>query len=114
MAELTPEIVDLVVAACQAGATHAAQAIGRCWARMSAFRSARPRRFGLMLCPAEWRGPGLAVVLKIGTAAMILVIPESGGLVPAWCRPARRDRPEQTGHAGSRVGRDARAGEPFG
>ena len=44
--------------------------------------------------PADWRGPGLAVVLKIGTAAMLLAIPESGGLVPGWCA-----QPDATGQS---------------
>ena len=85
MAELTPEIVDVVVAACRAGATDAAQALGRALGEEIRLSVGSPGTLRLDAMPADWRGPGLAVVLKIGTAAMLLAIPESGGLVPGWC-----------------------------
>ena len=94
MAELTAEIVDVVVAACQAGAADAAQAIGRALGEDVRLSVGSPETLRLDAMPPQWRGPGLAVVLKIGTGAMILVIPESGGVVPAWCA-----QPDATGQS---------------
>jgi len=85
MAELTAEIVDVVAAACQAGAAEAAQALGRALGGEIRLSLGPPGTLRLDAMPSEWVGPGLAVVLKIGAAAMILAIPESGGLVPPWC-----------------------------
>ena len=85
MAELTAEIVDVVAAACQAGAAEAAKALGRALGEEIHLSLGSPGTLRFDAMPADWRGPGLAVLLKIGTAAMILAIPESGGLVPAWC-----------------------------
>ena len=97
MADLTAEIVDLVAASCQAGAAEAAQALGRALGGEIRLSVGPHGTLRLDAMPAAWQGPGLAVVLKIGTAAMILAIPESGGLVPAWCAspmpPARADWP---------------------
>jgi flagellar motor switch protein FliN/FliY len=35
--------------------------------------------------PDELQGPGLAVVLQQGDEAALVLLPESSGLVPAWC-----------------------------
>jgi len=44
--------------------------------------------------PEELSGPGLAVVLTIGGSGAVLVLPESSGLVPAWCA-----QPDPTGES---------------
>jgi flagellar motor switch/type III secretory pathway protein FliN len=94
MPELTPQIVDQVVAACRAGAAEAADAIHRNLGASVALRLGQPGAFQTNALPGDLAGPGLVVVLKVGPKGMLLAFPESTGLVPAWC-----GEPDATGRS---------------
>lgn len=85
MADLTPEIVDDVVAACKSAAAEIGEAFGRALDARIAASVAGHRTFDSSVLPVEFSGPGLAVVLTVGSAGAIVLLPEKGGLVPAWC-----------------------------
>ena len=85
MPELTPEIVDDVVAACKEGAEEAAQAWGRALDVEISVCIGEPGTLEVDNLPDELSGPGLAVVLTIGGSGAMVALPESSGLVPDWC-----------------------------
>ena len=85
MADLTPEIIDDVLAACNAAAAEIGEAFGRALDARIAASVAGHRTFTSTALPEEFSGPGLAVVLTVGSAGAIVLLPEKGGLVPAWC-----------------------------
>jgi flagellar motor switch/type III secretory pathway protein FliN len=84
VSELTPHIVDLVIAACQAGAAEAAGAIGRVLDAEPTLAVGEPSTYSADAPPAELAGPGLATLLTFGDAAFAAILPESSGLLPAW------------------------------
>lgn len=84
MAELTPEIVDQVLAACRAGAEEAAEAFGRTLDAQIAVSVGESGTVDLGALAEELSGPGLAVVLTVGGAGALILLPESSGLVPEW------------------------------
>lgn len=94
MAELTPEIVDAVLAACTEGAEEAAEAFGRALDVQIAVSVGQPGAVEMEKLPEGLEGPGLAVVLTVGTAGALVLLPESTGLVPPWCRD-----PDPTGQS---------------
>ena len=94
MPELTPEIIDGVVAACKAGADEAGEALSRTLDATISVAVGRPGSVDIDSLPDELSGPGLAVVLVIGGSGAILVLPESSGLVPEWCA-----QPDATGES---------------
>ena len=93
MPELTPNIVDAVVAACQAAPL-----------RQASLQPVLDSQIGVSVgqhgvleaaaLPEEFTGPGLVVLFKIGMTGAVLVLPESSGLVPAWCA-----EPDATGQS---------------
>ncbi|MBN2475459.1 MAG: FliM/FliN family flagellar motor switch protein [Pirellulales bacterium] len=85
MADLTPEIVDDVVAACTAGAGEAGEAFSRALDAEISVSVGNPGTLDLDNLPEGFSGPGLAVVLMAGGSGALLLLPESAGLVPAWC-----------------------------
>jgi len=87
MSELTPEIADEVVAACQAGADEAAGALGRSLDgefTVTAGDSGSSASYNADSMPEGFDGPGLAVLLKFGEAGFAALLPESSGLLPDW------------------------------
>jgi len=94
VADLTPEIVDEVVAACKAGAEETAAAFGRTFDAEIAVSVGKPDSFDAQQLPEELSGPGLAVVLTIGGAGAVLVLAESSDFVPEWCA-----NPDPTGES---------------
>ncbi len=85
MAELTPEIVAQVIEACKAGAGEAAEALSRALDAKVTLSVGEPGSVEVDALPEELSEAGLAVVLTVGEAAAVLLLPESSGLVPDWC-----------------------------
>ena len=84
MLNLTPESIAEVLAACQSGAAKAAQAFSRTFGASIQLEVGEAANFQ----PAsldEAQGPGLIVVLMVGASAALILLPESSGLLPAWC-----------------------------
>ena len=85
MADLTPEIVDDVVAACKEGAKEAAEAFGRSLDAEISLSVGQPGSLEVDSLPDELTAPGLAVVLTVGGSGAGVALPESSGLLPDWC-----------------------------
>ncbi len=85
MADLTPEIIDDVLAACRAGAEEAAEAFGRALDAKIAVTVGEPAKVDLSALPDDLSGPGLAVILTVGGVGALVLLPEASGLVPSWC-----------------------------
>ena len=85
MVELTPEIVDQIVAACKSGAGEAGEALGRALDGEISLSVGSPATVDPDALPDDLSGPGLVVVLNVGTVAAAFVLPQSTGMVPEWC-----------------------------
>ena len=85
MPDLTPEIVDAVLAACSEGAEEAAEAFGRTLDAEITVSVGQGGTLKMEKLPDGLEGPGLAVVLMVGSAGALVLLPESSGLVPEWC-----------------------------
>lgn len=86
MAEFSPEIVEEVVAACQASLGEAAEAIGRALDLTDAkLAVGEPATLAAAELPATFNNPGLAVVLTVETAAAVFFVPQVSGITPYWC-----------------------------
>ena len=84
MPELSPNIVSEVLVACQAGAAEAAEAISRTFDAQFKLSVGEPGTLTANALPAELNAPGLAMVLSLGSKALVLVVPEGTELLPAW------------------------------
>ena len=89
MAELTPEIASEVVAACQAGAGEAAEALSRALDQTIEVTPGESAALDPEQRVAELAEPGLAIVMTFGDVGAVAVLSESSGLVPDWCVPNR-------------------------
>ncbi len=94
MPDLTPEIVDDVLSACKEGADEAAEAFGRALDAKMSLSVGEHATIDLAALPEGLDGPGLAIVLTIGDHGVLVALPESDGLVPAWC-----ESPDPTGES---------------
>jgi flagellar motor switch protein FliN len=83
MAQLTPAIALEIVAACQAGAVEAAQVLSRTFDLSLELAVGEPSSYEPG-SPDEPKGSGLVIILQVESAAALLLIPESSGLLPAW------------------------------
>ncbi len=84
MADFTPQIAPEVLAACAAGAGEASAALARTFDAPITLAVGASGALDVAAPPPEWNGPGLAVVLNVGTAGALLLLPESSGLLPEW------------------------------
>lgn len=84
MSEFSPEIVDSVVAACQAGAEEAASALSRALDGEFSVAVGVSGTYKTESTPDGFDGSGLAVLLKIGDSGAAVILPESSGLLPEW------------------------------
>jgi len=84
MPELSPSIVSEVLAACQANASEAAAALSRTLDAELKLTVGEPGVLSANALPEELNAPGLAVVLSVGSGAVVLAIPESTGFLPDW------------------------------
>jgi len=84
LSELTPEIADQVLTACE---TNLAEIAGAFTRALDAEFSATLGESSLLKlgeAAAEFDGPGLAVVVSIGEVGAMILLPESTGLLPSW------------------------------
>ena len=94
MAELGPELSSEIVAACQAGAAEAGEAFSRTLDATVSVSVGEPGSLQLDSPPEGFDGPGLIIVLEIGSQAVVVVLPETGGLLPDWYA-----KPDPTGES---------------
>jgi flagellar motor switch protein FliN len=81
---LTPQIADQVLTACQGGAEEASQALSRALDVTIELTPGEVLEVTLAELPAACAGPGLVVVLNLGSVAAVMMIPEATQLLPAW------------------------------
>ncbi|HUT94909.1 MAG TPA: FliM/FliN family flagellar motor switch protein [Thermoguttaceae bacterium] len=84
MAELSLDIVSEVVESCKAGAEEAAVALGRGLDTEVRLSVGEPGSIDVQSLPEGFTGPGLAVVLTVGSTGALVLVPESSGLLPPW------------------------------
>ncbi len=84
MPELSPNIVDQMLASCQAGAAEAAAALSRAFDAQFKITVGDPGNISPAGLPKELNAPGLALVFSIGDSGVAFVLPESTGLLPEW------------------------------
>lgn len=82
MSELTAEIVDQVIAACQANAGEAASTIARTFGGDFTLTPAEAGTYSSGAIPAE---PGLAILFTFGDVGCVAILKESTGFLPEWC-----------------------------
>jgi flagellar motor switch/type III secretory pathway protein FliN len=85
MATFDREIIESVHAACQAGKAEATEALRRAFGGEMELEIGEAAGFAPDGFPPECRGPGLVLVLRVGTEAALLVLAESSPVLPAWC-----------------------------
>jgi len=85
MAELTPQIVADVAAACKSGADEAAGALSRALDAQLTLSVGEPGKVDMQALPEGFADAGLVVVMTVGRSAALLLLTESSGLVPSWC-----------------------------
>jgi flagellar motor switch protein FliN/FliY len=84
MSSLSPDIIDSVVAACQAGAAEAADAFGRCLGAAYSLADVVPGAYSATDPDAGFDGPGLVVLLSCGAESLAICLPESSDMLPPW------------------------------
>ncbi len=94
MSELSASVVTEVVEACRKGAAEAAAAFARTLDVQVTPTVGEPSTLSSESLSTIVEGPGLAIVFTCGKAAALLLIPESTGCVPPWCR-----EPDATGQS---------------
>lgn len=94
MAEFSAEIVESVWAACQAGAGEIGSALSRTLDTTLQIEPGEQAKCGPSRLPDGVNGSALLIVMQVGDQAAVVVLPESTGLVPAWCA-----NPDPTGHS---------------
>jgi flagellar motor switch protein FliN/FliY len=95
MAELTPEIVGEVIAACRTGADEIVASLTRALDdQFMGVTIGEATTYDAQLTPEGFRGAGLAIVLQIGQVGAVALLPESSGLLPNWYAD-----PDPTGHS---------------
>jgi flagellar motor switch/type III secretory pathway protein FliN len=82
MSDLSAAIVADVVAACRNGLGETVEALGR--ALDAKFTAEVGEATPLDVKAADLTGPALAVLMSVGGASAIGLLPEAGGLLPAW------------------------------
>lgn len=82
MPELTSIQAPEILAACQTGKADAADRLGR--ALEGQFQLEPGECQACDVTAAEYAGPGLAVLLTLGTTAAVVLLPESSGMLPGW------------------------------
>ena len=85
MADLTLEILDEVLAACNSGAEEAAGALSRTLDAQITLSVGEAETLKLDTLPEDLSGPGLAILFMLGSSGAALVLPESSSFVPSWC-----------------------------
>jgi flagellar motor switch protein FliN/FliY len=94
MSGLSPTPLDAVVAACQAGAVEAAEALGRSLDGAFTLGTVVPGHYPANEPPIDLDEPGLILLLTFAGEGLAICLPESSGMLPAWC--ATPDATEQS------------------
>jgi len=81
MSDLGSQHLAEILAACQAGAGEASQALSRALDATIELTVGESGPWDA----THAEGPGLVVMWRIGTSAAVAILAESSGLVPAWC-----------------------------
>jgi len=84
MAQLTPELLADVLALCEAAASEIAAALGRALDTSLQVKVHRSGTLDIASLPDGFEGPGLVVVLKVGSEGALFLLPESCGFLPSW------------------------------
>lgn len=84
MSELTPEIAQDLVAACNANVADIASALERSIDAAVTVSVGESKPLDLGELPAGFDGPGLAALLQYGEVAVVAVLPESEAFTPNW------------------------------
>ena len=84
MPDLSLDIVGEVVEACKAGAAEAIEALGRGIDAQVQLTVGEPGTIDMKALPDGFSGPGLAVVMTVGSGAALFMLPEASGLLPDW------------------------------
>ena len=85
MADLSLDILAEVVETCTAGAEEAAGAFGRALDTDVQLSVGEPGTVEIEALPEGFSsGPGLAVVLTVGSTGALVLLPESSGVLPSW------------------------------
>ena len=88
MAELTAEIVDTIVAACQVGVAELAQAIERCWGQACEVTIGTLEPVAGSAAMSAIDIPGLVLLLQVEARAAVLAFEANDRVVPSWCAAA--------------------------
>lgn len=92
MAELNSSSVDSFIEAVKAGSEEAASAFSRTFGMTISLEPKSGGAFSVEQFSEKLNEKGLALLLKIGTQGIAVLIPSSANLIPAWC-----DNPDATG-----------------
>jgi flagellar motor switch protein FliN/FliY len=84
MDDFGPQIAPAVVAACQAAAAKAGQAFSQAFDATFELSVGEPAVFNAAALPDDFKGPGFVVQFSLGEQAILLLVPESAGLLPSW------------------------------
>ncbi len=84
MSDLTPELANDVITACQAGIEEIAAALSRCLDGQFRLTVGEPSPYGSTTDSLEETEPGLAIGLKFSDLGLAALLPESSGLLPDW------------------------------
>lgn len=85
MADFDASILEQVVQVCKEGVGEAAEALGRALDAKMTMSVGESGTFDLAKAPDGFDGPGLVIVLNVGSAAAVVVLPGSSGMAPDWC-----------------------------
>ncbi len=92
MATLNVQSVADFVSSVQKGAEEAAGAFARTFDTTATICVGKSGPFDAATLPVDFWKPGLVLVLVIGDAGVVILIPSASGLVPDWC-----ENPDATG-----------------
>ena len=88
MSELTPELANGVIEACQSGAEGAAAALGRALDGEFKLAVGEATTYSPSDVPEGFAAGGLVVLMKVGDSGAVAIIPESTGVLPEWIATA--------------------------
>lgn len=94
MAEFNATLLDQVVAACKQGCGEASEAFSRALDTQVKMAVGQPSTLRSKELPEGVVGPGLAIVLTVGKAGAMVLLPQTTGLLPPWC-----PEPDATGQS---------------